>query len=205
MDEPTITIGILVWDGVELLDFAGPYEVFTAASELAGRDHPDALPLFHVVTLGKTGHNILTHAGLGVEVDHPLGSHPRIHVLIVPGGNVDEMLADSDVALWVARVAGRSIITASVCTGAFLLAQAGLLDGKRATTHWEDVGDLGSRWPTVSMVKDVRWVDEDSVVTAAGISAGIDMALHLVERLANRELALRTARHMEYDWTERRV
>ena len=89
-----------------------------------------------------------------------------------------------------------------MCTGAFFLAATGLLDGGRATTHWEDVDDLRARWPSVTVVEGPRWVDEGAVVTAAGISAGIDMSLHLVERLAGRDLALHTAHQMEYDWID---
>jgi transcriptional regulator GlxA family with amidase domain len=136
-------------------------------------------------------------------VDHSIADHPPLGLLVVPGGDVSGMLADPDVAPWIVSVAAGCGITASVCTGAFLLAQAGLLDGRRATTHWEDVDGLSSQWPTIDVLRDVRWVDEGSIVTAAGVSAGIDMALHLVERLAGRELALRTARHMEYTWAER--
>ena len=102
---------------------------------------------------------------------------------------------------WIRAQAARVQITASVCTGAFLLAQAGCLDGLEGTTHWEDLAALRAQFPAVRVVDGVRWVDQGAVLTSAGISAGIDMSLHLVQRLHSRELALRTARQMDFDWT----
>jgi transcriptional regulator GlxA family with amidase domain len=107
-----------------------------------------------------------------------------------------------EVVEWIQRTAPTTRITASVCTGACLLAKAGLLDGKSATTHWSDVDDLRAMCPSLTVLERRRWVDEGAIVTSAGISAGIDMSLHLVERLAGRELALGTARQMEFDWHE---
>jgi len=104
------------------------------------------------------------------------------------------------VMAWLERVTAATTVTASVCTGAFLLGQAGLLQGKRATTHWEDVAELRRLFPDVEVVEQRRWVDLGSIVTSAGISAGIDMSLHLVGRLAGAELARDTARQMQYDW-----
>ncbi|HJV94038.1 MAG TPA: DJ-1/PfpI family protein, partial [Azonexus sp.] len=111
-------------------------------------------------------------------------------------------LAQPAVSRWIAQVAATARITAAVCTGAFLLAKASLLDGKRATTHWEDLAELRTDYPAVRVIDDQRWVDEGDIVTSGGISAGIDMSLHLVERLAGRELALQTAHQMEYRWSE---
>lgn len=202
MDTATTRVGIFVFDGLELLDLAGPYEVFTSATRVHEREDADAPPLFTVFTVGRTGRPVRAHAGLRISPDHAIAGHPDIDILVVPGGVVTGELAEPDVARWIAMVASSSRITASVCTGAFLLAEAGLLDGRRATTHWEDVDDLRSRWPSVAVVDAVRWVDEGAVVTAAGVSAGIDMSLHLVERLASRDLALRTARQIEYEWVE---
>jgi transcriptional regulator GlxA family with amidase domain len=123
-------------------------------------------------------------------------------VLIVPGGVVTAELAKPPVAQWIAGMARDCELVASVCTGAFLLAQAGLLDEQEATTHWSDIDDLRSMFPDVRVQPQRRWIDNGRVVTSAGISAGIDMSLHLVERLAGRALALGTARQMEYDWSE---
>jgi transcriptional regulator GlxA family with amidase domain len=200
--DATTSVGIFVFDGVELLDLAGPYEVFTTASRLRRRDDPEAPELFGVFTVGRTGEPVRAHAGLRIFADHALAGCPAVDVLVVPGGVVDDELDRRETLEWIVSTAACASITASVCTGALLLAAAGLLDGRRATTHWEDVPDLRSRRPAVTVEEGVRWIDEGDVVTAAGISAGIDMSLHLIERLAGRALALRTARQMDYSWVE---
>jgi transcriptional regulator GlxA family with amidase domain len=118
-------------------------------------------------------------------------------VLIVPGGVVDAELLDESLLDWVRASAKTATIVASVCTGSFILAKAGLLNGKSATTHWEDVEDLRAAFPNVTVRDGLRWVDEGSVVSSAGIAAGIDMSLHLVARLSGVELAHATARQMD--------
>jgi transcriptional regulator GlxA family with amidase domain len=198
----TRTIGILVFDDVEVLDFAGPYEVFTCASRVAGKRDPAAPPPFRVRTIAATPATLHARAGLAVLPEADFTSAGPIDVLIVPGGVVTAELDKPDVIAWIAATAQTAELTASVCTGAFLLAQAGLLDGQPATTHWEDVADLRAAYPAVDVRADRRWVDNGRLVTSGGISAGIDMSLHLVERLAGRELAERTARQMQYDWNE---
>jgi transcriptional regulator GlxA family with amidase domain len=137
-----------------------------------------------------------------VQPDYVFAEHPPIGVLLVPGGVVTAERRRPEVTAWIDSTARQATLAASVCTGAFLLAQAGLLDGRTATTHWEDIDDLRAMFPAVQVVGERRWVDQGPVVTSAGISAGIDMSLHLVERLAGRELALRTARQMDFDWRE---
>ena len=198
----TATVGIFVFENVEVLDFAGPYEVFTTASRLHGRAHPSDADLFQVFTIGRTGAPVRARAGLSVHPDYHFGNHPSIDILVIPGGVVTQELSELDVASWIAASARVARLTASVCTGAFLLAQAGLLNGKSATTHWEDIEDLQNMFPALKVLTGKRWVDEGAVVTSAGISAGIDMCLHLVERVAGRELAIKTAHQMEFDWTE---
>jgi len=121
-------------------------------------------------------------------------------VLIIPGGIVTSEIKRETIIDWIARTASTSTITASVCTGAFLLGQAGLLSGKDATTHWEDIADLRSMFPDINVQTETRWVDTGRVVTSAGISAGIDMSLYLVARLESKDLAVKTARQMEFDW-----
>ncbi len=197
------TIGIYVFDEVEALDFAGPYEVFTTAARVHARMQPDAAaPRFRVLTIGRTRVPVRARAGLKIEPDAAFDDHPSLRALIIPGGVVTTELERPEVSAWIAGQAATVPLVASVCTGAFLLAGAGLLDGLEATTHWEDVADLRATYPNVRVREGVRWVDQGSIVTSAGISAGIDMSLHLVERLAGRELALRTARQMEFDWTQ---
>lgn len=200
----TIAVGILLFDDAEVLDFAGPYEVFTTASRIHARHGAKPAP-FDVFTIAKSARVVRARAGLPVVPDHHFGGHPVIDLLMIPGGDVAQALADPEIDAWIRAAAKGARLTASVCTGAFLLAQAGLLDGKRATTHWEDIGDLLDRFPGIEVMDRVRWIDEEDVVTSAGISAGIDMSLHLVERLAGRELALATARQMDFDWTENEI
>ncbi|MFM7294395.1 MAG: DJ-1/PfpI family protein [Burkholderiales bacterium] len=197
---PTRNVGIFIFPIVEILDFAGPYEVFTTASRMALREAPDRAPPFHVFTIAATTAPVHARAEFAALPKHDFTDHPPIDVLIVPGGVVDAEVGNPDVIAWIKRIASHAQLVASVCTGAFMLAEAGLLSGRSATTHWEDAEDLARRYPDVNVINDRRWVDQGSVVTSGGISAGIDMSLHLVERLAGRALAMRTARQMAFDW-----
>ncbi len=200
MNSKTISVAILVFPEVEVLDFAGPYEVFTTASRAHLLDLPGSAAPFSVFTVAREAGPVRARAGLVVIPDHDFTNHPPVDLLIIPGGVVTAELQTPAVAEWIKRISPATVITASVCTGAFLLAQAGLLDGKQATTHWEDIADLRAMFPSVTVLEDRRWVDEGSVITSAGISAGIDMSLHMVERLAGRDLAHKTARRMDFDW-----
>lgn len=196
-------IGILLFDELELLDMAGPYEVFTTAARVHARSQAEGTPpLFTVSTLARQAGTLRARAGLRLQPDHTLREHPAFDCVIVPGGVVDAELTQSDTLDWIAAQAHSTRILASVCTGALLLAQAGVLDGLEATTHWEDVAALQALRPGLRVRQGSRWVDAGAIVTSAGISAGIDMSLHLVERLHSRELAMRTARQMEFDWTQ---
>ena len=196
----TINVGIYLYGDVEVLDFAGPFEVFSTASRVKARLDPDSDDLFNVFTVGETMAAIHARGGLQVVPKYTVTEHPSIHLLIIPGGIVTAELEKPRVVEWIAACSEKTEITASVCTGAFLLAKAGLLSAMRATTHWEDIQDLRTMFPDLDVLSDVRWVDEGHVVTSAGISAGIGMSLHLVSRLANADLAIRTARQMEFDW-----
>ena len=198
----TTSIGIYIYDDAEVLDFAGPYEVFTTASRVFRRTSPGEPEPFRVFTVARTTGPVRARAGLVVVPDFGFADHPPIDLLLVAGGVVTRQLAADEVNAWIARTAAQATLVASVCTGAFLLARTGLLDNLTATTHWEDVSEMQTLFPLVNVVDGRRWVDEGQVVTSAGISAGIDMSLHLVERLAGRELALRTARQMDFDWRQ---
>ena len=197
----SLRVLILAFDGVEALDFAGPFEVFTTASRVHARQHPQQPPLFEVQSVAQA-ELVQARAGLKLLADLNLDQAVQADLLIVPGGVVDAALASAATLAWIASQSQGARITASVCTGAFLLANSGVLHGdERVTTHWEDVAELRERFPGLEVVEDVRWVDNGRTVTSAGISAGIDMSLHLVERLAGRDLALRTARQMDFAWT----
>ncbi len=195
-------IGIYLFDDVEVLDFAGPFEVFSTASRMAGRLQPGVEAPFEVCTIGECGKPVAARGGLRVETQFNIGAHPALDVLVISGGVVTQEMEKPAVIGWIAAQAAKAELTASICTGAFLLGKAGLLRGKQATTHWEDIEDLRALLPDTDVVEGPRWVDEGSMVTSAGISAAIDVSLHLVERLAGKELALRTARQMDYEWRE---
>lgn len=197
---PPVSVCILVFDGVEALDFAGPYEVFTTASRVHGRIHPDADALFEVACVSRDGQAIQARAGLRVLPEHSFSDNPPCDLLVVPGGVVDAAMACPQTLDWIARTAARAQITASVCTGAFLLAASGVVRTESVTTHWEDIVDLRARFSALTVHEGPRWIDNDHVVTSAGISAGLDMSLHLVARLAGPILAERTARQMDYWW-----
>jgi transcriptional regulator GlxA family with amidase domain len=198
----TVNVGIYLFDQVEVLDFAGPFEVFSTAARVQQRREPHAPSTFEVFTIADAA---LVHAraNLLVQPHYHLTNHPKIDVLIVPGGVVTAELEKPAVIDWIKRVDSNTRLTASVCTGAFLLAQTGLLDGKRVTTHWEDCDDLEHAFPNLRVERGVHWVDEGRIVTSAGISAGIDMSLHLISRLIGLEIAEATARQMEYTWHKR--
>lgn len=195
-------IGIYIFDDVEVLDFAGPFEVFSTASRVHRRLNPDSSPPFGVLTVGFSKSPIRTRGGLVVTPEFACGEHPSIDVLVIPGGVVTAEMGKPALIAWIADAARNAEITASVCTGAFLLGKAGLLAGRSATTHWEDVADLRNLLPDTRVREGSRWIDDGDVITSAGISAGLDMSLHLVARLAGRELAVLTARQMDYEWRD---
>ena len=198
----TLQVAILAFDDVEALDLAGPYEVFTTAVRMHQRDAAGAPPPFEVRCIARSLQPVRMRAGLQVFPDCSFDDAPEIDILIVPGGVVDAAMDCSATLDWIARAGRRARITASVCTGAFLLAASGVLRGDESvTTHWEDIADLRSRFPALDVREGVRWVDRDRIVSSAGITAGIDMSLHLVARLAGEPLALRTARQMDFAWT----
>jgi transcriptional regulator GlxA family with amidase domain len=187
-------VAIYLFPDVEVLDFAGPYEVFAVTNELNERR------LFRTFTVAEQAGPVRARNGLGVVPDHTFADCPPPDILVVPGGLGTRPLLDRpDVVAWVAARAAAAEITASVCTGSLLLAKAGLLAGRRATTHHLRHDLLRELAPDATVLTDRRWVDEGRVATSAGISAGLDLSLHLVARLHGAEVAARTARYMEYD------
>ena len=135
-----------------------------------------------------------------VKPHYSIQNVPELDVLIVVGGVHSDELRKTEVINWIRKTTEKTHITASVCTGAFLMAEAGLLDGLEVTTHWEDISDLHRNYPRVQIREGACWIEQGKLFTAAGISAGIDMSLELVARLADAELAEHTARQMEYAW-----
>jgi transcriptional regulator GlxA family with amidase domain len=192
------TVAIIAFDEVEALDFAGPFEVFTTANRVARKlSLPEPFKVYSVATQ----EHIVVRAGIHITVDKVIPSGEMPDVLIVPGGVTSDAEKDQSLLEWIVLASESAEVVASVCTGAFLLATAGLVDGLEVTTHWEDVSELRKRFPDLVVRDGERWVDQGKFVTSAGISAGIDMALHLVERLESSELATATARQMDYHWS----
>jgi len=194
------SVGILIFDGVEVLDFAGPFEVFSRTRLTPGaesRRSDDSAP-FSVFTVAKSRAPIRTTGDLEVVPHHGFADAPPIDLLLVPGGFGTRALVDDAPTLdWIRRVSATARKTTSVCTGSLLLAKAGLLEGRRATTHWGALDLLDGMGAGVAVDRERRVVD-DGVITSAGVASGIDMAFYVVETLFGRAVADETARYIEY-------
>ncbi|GLB26100.1 AraC family transcriptional regulator [Lacrimispora xylanolytica] len=189
-------VGILLFNEVEVLDFAGPFEVFSIASYSNCQQKP-----FTVKTVAQTSDLISARNGLKVQPDFDFNNSPSFDILIIPGGyGAEEIEIHNEILKnWIKIRAEECDIIASVCTGSFLLAEIGLLDGKRATTHWLDIDRLESEYTKIKVQRGVKYVDESNIITSGGISAGIDMSFYLLNRLVGKEIAIATAKRMEYD------
>jgi putative intracellular protease/amidase len=188
-------VAIMVWNGVELLDFAGPGEVFAAARAAGG-------PAYNVFTVGITKEPILSQGFVRVTPQYSIEDSPPPDILVLPGGGTNVPMNDANTMAWVKRVSNDADVVMSVCTGAFILARLGLLNGLEATTWHGAIEDFRRAAPNVTVLENRRYVDNGDVITAAGVSAGIDAALHVVRRMIGPEAAKRTARYMEYEWSE---
>lgn len=193
-------VGILLFDGVEVLDFAGPYEVFSRTRLVPGsasRRSEDSAP-FNAFTIAKQARHVVATGGLKVIPDFEFATTPAIDLLVVPGGFGTRQLLD-DVATieWIQKVAGQATWVTSVCTGALLLARAKLLTHRSATTHWAALDLLQSLDSTIAVQGASRYVN-DGVITSAGVSAGIDMAFAVVELIHGKAVADETAQYIEF-------
>ena len=184
-------IAIVLYEGVEELDFAGPWEVLAAWTQQAPEDG------YEVVTVADSTDAITCSHGLRVVADTTWDDVGELAVVVVPGGGVADLEADDVFLDRLRRLASGGTLMTSVCNGAHLLANAGALDGKPATTHWGSVERL--RGKGVDVQEHERFVDAGDVVTSQGVSAGIDMALHLVARLSSADRARQIRRYMQYD------
>jgi transcriptional regulator GlxA family with amidase domain len=185
-----IRVAFALTDGATMIDFAGPWEVFQDV-------HVDGEMPFELYTVSTTRNPIRTSGGMTVVPDYTFADAPVPHVVIVPAQRGSDALIE-----WLRTVRTQADVVASVCTGAFQLARAGLLDGKHATTHHDFYAAFEQRFPKVKLVRGERFVESDAVVsTAGGLSSGIDLALHIVQRYYGREAAARTAAYMEYQGT----
>ena len=196
----TWSVGILIFDNVEVLDFAGPFEVFSRTRLVPGVDarrSEDSAP-FRVFTVARSSTPVVATGGLRVIPHHSFADAPLIDLLVVPGGfGTRALLREQDTLDWIRQTAARARKVTSVCTGAILLANAGLLDGRRATTHWGALDLLASLNERVKVERDVRVVD-DGIISSAGVASGLDMAFYVVETLFGKQVADETAHYIEY-------
>ena len=201
-------VGILIFPDVEVLDFAGPFEVFSVTRLNEDRRREEPSP-FEVKLIAEQNKPIEASGGLRVIPDYDLDNCPPLDILVVPGGwGTRTEITNDRIINWIAE-RGKTVETlTSVCTGSMLLGRAGLLDGLRATTHWRALDWMRESFPSVTVESKMHVVDEGHVFTSAGISAGIDMSLRVVARCYGEAVARAKARHMEYpfpDNNERRV
>lgn len=193
------TVGVVMFGDVEVLDFAGPYEVLKGA-RLDEKTRWEVDSPFDVRLVAQTD-VVRCHGGMKVVMDHRLDDCPPLDWLVVPGGwGTRREAGNATLVGWIRERSRQAALTASVCTGARLLAAAGVLDGRRATTHWNSLGWLAENYPKVQVERHMHVVDDGDLVTSAGISAGIELALSLVERECGQAVTRNLARYMEYPY-----
>ena len=192
-EEKPLNVAILVYEGVYLLDFAGPMEVFNDANLVSK-------PLFNVFTVSVSSSAIKAHTGLNFTSEYTIDNCPKPDILVVPGGSLNISENDPKLKDWIISTAKDAKIVMSVCTGAFTLARLGLLDGKEATTWHGALAGLKKISDKIIVKSGVRYTDNGSLLTTAGISAGIDGSLYLVGKLFGKETADKTAKYMDYEY-----
>ena len=189
-----MNIGIYIYDHAEVLDFSGPFEVFSTAKRLGAEG-------INVFMISESDKPVVARGGFKVLAHYSLQNHPKIDWLVVVGGLHQKEMMKADIISWLALAADSAELVASVCTGVFLLAKAGLPNELTVTTHWEDIEDLCVQFPDLNVVRDKRWVRLGKYITSGGVSAGIDMSLHLVATQYGLSFAKKVARQMEYNWS----
>jgi transcriptional regulator GlxA family with amidase domain len=190
-------VAILIFDDVEVLDFCGPFEVFSVVNRFAA---PAAM---HVFTVAESSRPVIARGGLSVNPHCALADCPQPEILLIPGGQGTRKEMNNPVVLeWIQRSAVNAERVLSVCTGALLLAKAGLLDGQEATTHHGALDLLREVAPRTTVHCDRRFVDNGKLICSAGIAAGIDMSFHVVQNLFGADVANQVAGQMEYPWAE---
>jgi transcriptional regulator GlxA family with amidase domain len=194
----TKNVAIVIYEGIEILDFAGPAEVFAMASRM-GSDR--GRPAFKVYTVAASREPITSQGFVKITPEYTIDDAPAPDLLVIPGGSSDALIKSEKFMTWANGAVKDAEITLTVCTGAFVLADAGFLDGLRVTTFYNAIGRLREAAPKAIVEEGRRFVDSGAIITTAGVSAGIDGALHTVARLLGRNVADRTARYMQYAWT----
>ncbi len=188
-----MNIGILIFDDVEVLDFCGPLETFSVINDVSDI-------AVNVITIAKKKTIIKAKSNLNVEPNHDFSSHPTLDILIIPGGfGTRKLLNDEETLKWIYMQHMDVKYLMSVCTGSLVLAKLGLLLEKKATTHHTCYHLLEEIDPTITIIKDQRFVDEGNILTSGGISAGIDLSFHMIEKIWDKDLSQQVANEMEYD------
>ena len=189
-----IKVGILVFNEVEVLDFAGPFEVFSV-TESEGKKR------FKVVLIGEKLEPISARNNFKIIPNKSFNDNFELDILIIPGGYGAEKIEikNKKVLNWIKEKSKTVEILASICTGAMLLAECGILNYKKATTHWMDIDKLEKEYPEIEVIRNTKFVDQGNILTSAGISAGIDLSFHIVKRILGSEIAKNTAKRMEYE------
>jgi len=193
----TKNVAILLYNGVEVLDFAGPAEVFASSAGFGASGRERA---FNVFTVSKTKNPIVSQGFIDVTPDYSIADSPKPDILVLPGGGAESVITDPEWMAWLRTSAENAEHVLTVCTGAFIAGKLGMLDGKDVTTWYAAVPGLASEFPNARVQPGRRFIDNGKLITTAGVSAGIDGALHLVARLYGRQIADRTAEYMEYAW-----
>jgi transcriptional regulator GlxA family with amidase domain len=197
-----LTAGILIFDQVEVLDVAGPFEVL-AVTRLNEERRQEELSPFRVLLVSENMDQVSAIGGLRFTPDVTKDNCPELDLLIVPGGwGTRTQIKNTDLLKWIANKSSRTRLTVSVCTGSSLLGKAGLLDGREATTHWRNFDFLRQAAPNAYIREDLRFTMDNSIFTSAGISAGIDMVLHIVSYFFGTKIGEATARQMEYPYPQ---
>lgn len=192
-------VAIMLFTDVEVLDFAGPFEVFGVSRDL----HDGTTPLFNVYTIAERAEPVIARNGLSINPAYTLENCPKPDIYLIPGGRGTRNAMHNMVLInWIIAHAPRTEQVLSVCTGALMLGKAGLLQGLAATTYHTSFEELATVSPTTTLMRESRWVDNGKIITSAGVSAGIDMALYVVGKLYGIDQARWTARYMEYHWNE---
>ena len=186
-------LGILIFDGVEVLDFTGPFEVFSVLNEINNNE------LFNVQLISVGEKSVKAKNGLNVVSDCSIGDINYLDILLIPGGQgARPLVENSEFIKWVELICKDCELVLSVCTGALILAKTGILNGLNATTHHQAIGELRQLVTNTNVIEGERFVDNGKVITSGGISAGIDMSFHVIERLFGKDKADKTSDYMEY-------
>jgi transcriptional regulator GlxA family with amidase domain len=187
-------VAILIYDGVYLLDFCGPQEIFYDTS-----DHKNE-KIFDVILVAPNLLPIKAHTGTSIKPDFSIDNCPHPDILVIPGGDLELVEGNPLLGEWIQKTSDECIVTLSVCTGAFILAKLGMLDGLSATTWWGACRYLQKIYPQIKVSTSDRITDNGKIITTAGVSAGIDGSLYVISKLIDMETAKKTARYIEYVW-----